>query len=84
MTLHDLNPHANLVERIARRAASFSRNPTPAELLERTRLEPGARATPGGGIAVGTAPHTGRSPSDKFIVRDALLLHDPEEFIDLQ
>ncbi len=46
-------------------------NLSPAELYEASIIAGTARLAHMGGLAVVTAPHTGRSPNDKFTVRDA-------------
>jgi phosphoenolpyruvate carboxykinase (ATP) len=46
------------------------RNVAVAQLLEHAVRRGEGQLTEGGGLAVVTAPHTGRSPADKFIVRD--------------
>jgi phosphoenolpyruvate carboxykinase (ATP) len=53
-------------------------NLSPAELYERTLASGLGRLAHMGGLAVDTAPHTGRSPKDKFLVREA----DTEESVD--
>jgi phosphoenolpyruvate carboxykinase (ATP) len=45
-------------------------NPTPAELYEETVLAGAGRIAHGGPLVVDTTPYTGRSPKDKYIVRD--------------
>ncbi|MEX2295146.1 MAG: phosphoenolpyruvate carboxykinase (ATP) [Gemmatimonadota bacterium] len=45
-------------------------NLSPPELYERTLSRGEGRLAHMGGLAVETAPHTGRSPLDKFLVRD--------------
>jgi phosphoenolpyruvate carboxykinase (ATP) len=47
-----------------------SRNAPVAHLIEHAVRRGEGHLTEGGGLAVVTAPHTGRSPEDKFIVRD--------------
>ena len=46
------------------------RNLSPAELCERTLRLGTGRLARGGGLVTETAPHTGRSPNDRFIVRE--------------
>jgi phosphoenolpyruvate carboxykinase (ATP) len=46
-------------------------NLSPAELYEHALARGEGRMVDQGGLAAVTAPHTGRSPNDKFIVREA-------------
>jgi phosphoenolpyruvate carboxykinase (ATP) len=52
------------------RAANLHSNMVPAELVERAILRREGVIADGGAFAVETGAHTGRSPKDKFIVRD--------------
>src|SRR5262245_752275 len=45
-------------------------NPTTALLYQHALLEEGAKLAEGGPLVVDTGFHTGRSPKDKFIVRE--------------
>src|SRR3954468_22355783 len=45
-------------------------NPTTALLYTHALLEEGARLAEGGPLVVDTGLHTGRSPKDKFVVRE--------------
>ncbi|MDE2975123.1 MAG: phosphoenolpyruvate carboxykinase (ATP) [Gemmatimonadota bacterium] len=47
------------------------RNLSPARLYEETLRLGTGRLAHGGGLVTVTAPHTGRSPNDRFIVREA-------------
>ena len=47
------------------------RNLSPAELYEETLRLGTGRLARGGGLVTVTAPHTGRSPNDRFVVREA-------------
>ena len=47
------------------------RNLSPAELYEETLRLGTGRLAHGGGLVTNTAPYTGRSPNDRFIVREA-------------
>ncbi|MDE2783870.1 MAG: phosphoenolpyruvate carboxykinase (ATP) [Gemmatimonadota bacterium] len=47
------------------------RNLSPAELYEETLRLGTGRLAHGGGLVTLTAPHTGRSPNDRFVVREA-------------
>ncbi|MYG80592.1 MAG: phosphoenolpyruvate carboxykinase (ATP), partial [Gemmatimonadetes bacterium] len=49
---------------------NVNRNLSPAELYERTLRLGTGRLAHGGGLVTVTAPHTGRSPNDRFIVRE--------------
>ena len=69
MTLFD---HEDLRSRIAGLAGSVSVNDiAPALVAEAVRAD-GARLTADGAVSVSTGKFTGRSPKDKFIVRDGL------------
>ena len=46
------------------------RNLSPAELYEETLRLGTGRLARGGGLVTVTAPHTGRSPNDRFVVRE--------------
>ncbi len=50
---------------------NLSLNATAAELYELAVMRGEARVAQGGSLVVTTGSHTGRSPNDKFIVRDA-------------
>ena len=50
---------------------AMSWNASAAELYERAIMRGEAQAAEGGSLVVSTGSHTGRSPKDKFIVRDA-------------
>jgi phosphoenolpyruvate carboxykinase (ATP) len=50
---------------------NLSLNATAAELYELAIMRGEANVAEGGGLVVTTGAHTGRSPNDKFIVRDA-------------
>ncbi len=50
---------------------NLSLNATAAELYELAIMRGEARVAEGGSLVVTTGTHTGRSPNDKFIVRDA-------------
>ena len=47
------------------------RNLAPAQLYEETLRLGTGRLAHGGGLVTVTAPHTGRSPNDRFVVREA-------------
>ena len=47
------------------------RNLCPAELYEETLRLGTGRIAQGGGLVTVTSPHTGRSPNDRFVVREA-------------
>src|SRR5688572_27254649 len=47
-------------------------NLSPAALYEHALARGEGHLTNGGGFAAVTAPHTGRSPNDKFTVRDEM------------
>jgi phosphoenolpyruvate carboxykinase (ATP) len=72
MTAQDIEFQRRLLRQVAQRAKSVSSNLDRIRLLELAAARGEGSMTPGGAIVVGTAPHTGRSPDDKFIVRDAL------------
>ena len=48
------------------------RNLSPARLYEESFARGDGQLVHMGGIATVTAPHTGRSPNDRFVVRDEL------------
>jgi phosphoenolpyruvate carboxykinase (ATP) len=64
--------HHDLHEAIRLRAAEVGRNEHASVLLERALGGEEGKRTATGAIAVETSPHTGRSPKDKHIVRDAV------------
>ena len=49
---------------------TVSRNLSPAALYEATLRLGTGRLAAGGGLVTATAPHTGRSPNDRFVVRE--------------
>ncbi len=51
--------------------AAVNRNGSAAELYEHVIRRGGGRIAATGAMVVETGQHTGRSPADKFIVRDA-------------
>jgi len=51
-------------------AGHVYRNPTAAELYEHTVRRGAGVLAPGGALLVDTGRHTGRSPNDKFLVRE--------------
>ena len=67
------NPEASQVDLTAHGLAParrVRRNLFPAELYEETLRLGTGRLARGGGLVTVTAPHTGRSPNDRFIVRE--------------
>ena len=67
------NPEASQVDLTAHGLAParrVRRNLSPAELYEETLRLGTGRLAHGGGLVTVTAPHTGRSPNDRFIVRE--------------
>jgi len=63
--------HSALRRAVAEAALSLSENAIAAELVARSLAQGGARLTAHGAVSVETGAFTGRSPKDKFIVRDA-------------
>ena len=59
-------------------AGCIRRNLSPAQLYEETLRLGTGRLAQGGGLVTVTAPHTGRSPNDRFVVRES----GAEELID--
>ena len=59
------------LEAIGIHAGSVNWNAGAAELFERAIARGEARVSAHGALVVETGQHTGRSPSDKFVVRDA-------------
>ena len=53
------------------RAATINRNLPPASLIEAAVRREEGRLTADGSFVAITKPHTGRSPDDKFVVREA-------------
>lgn len=64
--------HPNLAEIGLLKARNIWWNLPPARLIERTLLAGEGRLTSTGAIAIETGRFTGRSPQDRFIVRDDL------------
>jgi len=64
--------HANLRADIGARAATLSDNAIAPDLVARALARGDARLSAHGALSVQTGAFTGRSPRDKFIVRDAL------------
>ncbi|GLQ11275.1 phosphoenolpyruvate carboxykinase [ATP] [Devosia yakushimensis] len=64
--------HSALRDRIVRDAASVSHNDIAPRLVARAVADGGAELTADGAVSVRTGAFTGRSPKDKFIVRDGL------------
>src|SRR4051812_43191569 len=64
--------HASLRTQIEDLGASLSRNEVAPALVARAMVQGGAQLTADGAVSVRTGAFTGRSPKDKFIVRDAL------------
>lgn len=64
--------HPNLAEIGLRKARNIWWNLPPARLIERTLLAGEGRLTSTGAIAIETGRFTGRSPQDRFIVKDNL------------
>jgi phosphoenolpyruvate carboxykinase (ATP) len=64
--------HNALRQAIADSALSVSDNAIAAELVARALQQGGAKLTAHGAVSVETGAFTGRSPKDKFIVRDEL------------
>jgi phosphoenolpyruvate carboxykinase (ATP) len=69
MTLFD---HETLRSQIAARAGSVSVNDIAPELVARSLMGEESELTADGAVSVRTGAFTGRSPKDKFIVRDGL------------
>ena len=64
--------HSALRQAIAEAALSLSANAIAPTLVANTLRDGGARLTAHGALSVETGAFTGRSPKDKFIVRDGL------------
>ncbi|MEO5807710.1 phosphoenolpyruvate carboxykinase (ATP) [Devosia sp.] len=64
--------HTSLRSQIEDLGASLSRNDIAPTLVARAMVQGGAQLTADGAVSVRTGAFTGRSPKDKFIVRDAL------------
>jgi len=64
--------HEALRDRIGRSALSVTRNAAVPVLVADALAAGGAELTADGALSVSTGAFTGRSPKDKFIVRDAL------------
>lgn len=73
MQTHQLNSalHENLADRITGSAHSLRENDVTASLSHLAQRRSEVEATPQGAVVAQTGKFTGRSPSDKFIVRDA-------------
>ena len=69
MTLFD---HEALRGQIAARAGSVSSNDIAPVLVARSLMGEESELTADGAVSVRTGAFTGRSPKDKFIVRDSL------------
>ena len=67
--------HGYLRSRIAASASSLFRNDIAPVLVARAAGSGDAELTADGAVSVRTGAYTGRSPKDKFIVRDALTEH---------
>lgn len=65
------NPSASVAEMGLKNVAAAYWNLTPAELVEETILHGMGELTDTGALAVDTGEFTGRSPKDKFTVKDA-------------
>ncbi|SFV38307.1 phosphoenolpyruvate carboxykinase (ATP) [Devosia crocina] len=64
--------HSALRQAIVEAATSLDENAIAPELVAQALAQGGARLTAHGALSVETGAFTGRSPKDKFIVRDAL------------
>ncbi len=64
--------HSALRDRIGAEAASLFLNDIAPRLVARALADGGAELTADGAVSVRTGAFTGRSPKDKFIVRDGL------------
>src|SRR5688572_32525259 len=60
----------DLSEHGIRAAGDVHRNPTASQLYTHALARGEARLAEGGPLAVDTGKHTGRSPKDKFVVRE--------------
>ena len=60
----------DLLEHGIRAAGDVYRNPTTSQLYEHALARGEARLAAGGPMVVDTGKHTGRSPKDKFVVRE--------------
>lgn len=73
--MHKLNSHQNIhrsiAEQIGKTARAIRENDVTASLSHLAKRRGEVEATPQGAIVARTGKFTGRSPSDKFIVRDA-------------
>src|SRR5438477_851772 len=62
--------HVDLAEHGIRTAGRVYRNPTTALLYTHALARGDGRLAEGGPLAVDTGRHTGRSPQDKYVVRE--------------
>src|SRR5438477_5625310 len=62
--------HVDLAEHGIRTSGRVFRNPTTALLYTHALMRGDGRLAEGGPLAVDTGRHTGRSPNDKFVVRE--------------
>src|SRR5438477_12329794 len=62
--------HVDLAEHGIRTSGRVFRNPTTALLYTHALMRGDGRLAEGGPLAVDTGRHTGRSPKDKFVVRE--------------
>src|SRR5688572_21205613 len=66
------SPDASVADLGLKNVSAAYWNLTPAELIEETIIRGEGEITDTGALAVDTGEFTGRSPKDKFIVRDQL------------
>src|SRR5215217_1151789 len=70
-TATDSRGRVDLVEHGLRASGKVFWNPTTSQLYEHALRRGDGRLAEGGPLAVDTGAHTGRSPKDKFIVRES-------------
>src|SRR6266566_8054302 len=70
MTTTELPGHVDLSEHGIEAAGQVYRNPTTSRLYTHALVRGEGRLAEGGALAVDTGTHTGRSPKDKFVVRE--------------
>jgi phosphoenolpyruvate carboxykinase (ATP) len=70
MTTTELPGSVDLSEHGIRAAATVYANPTTAQLYTHALARGEAKLAEGGSLVVDTGRHTGRSPNDKFVVRE--------------
>jgi phosphoenolpyruvate carboxykinase (ATP) len=70
MTTTELPGHVDLSEHGIDASGRVIRNPTTSLLYTHALLRGDGRLAEGGPLAVDTGKYTGRSPKDKFVVRE--------------